>query len=124
MLGCVAGGKLRVIADQIRALQQRAREILDETKQANDLHRVECGFRKRAGHVYYLYCRADESPYFSMLSPEDWRGTPPDVYVGAYRLEADMLFTKLDTQGTQGENEGEERCGRQTRLLDVSMKRD
>jgi hypothetical protein len=28
-----------------------------------------------------------------MLSPGDWRGQPPDPYLGSYRLEADLSWT-------------------------------
>ncbi len=96
MLGCVTTNKLRVIAEQIRSLQQRAREILEEARQDSDLHRAECRFRKRPGQVYHLYRRSDDTTYFSMLSPQDWRGSPPDPFVGSYRLELDMSFTPLD----------------------------
>ncbi len=96
MLGCVTTNKLRIIAEQIRSLQQRAREVLEEARQDSDLHRAECRFRKRPGHVYHLYRRSDGTPYFSMLSPQDWRGSPPDPFVGSFRLEPDMSFTPLD----------------------------
>jgi hypothetical protein len=34
-----------------------------------------------------------------MLSPQDWRGSPPDPFVGSYRLEPDMSFTPLEEVG-------------------------
>ena len=33
--------------------------------------------------------------YFSMLSPEDWRGAPPHRFEGSYALEADMRWTPV-----------------------------
>ncbi|MCL2824704.1 MAG: DUF2452 domain-containing protein, partial [Polyangiaceae bacterium] len=95
----ITSGKLEEIAAQIRILQRRARDILEEAKTSNDLHRVECQFRKRPGHTYYLYCRQDGSQYFSMLSPSDWSNSPPDNHLGDYRLEADMSFTRLEGVG-------------------------
>jgi len=49
MLSIQTSGKLRLLADQIRSLQEEARKILQETRQNQQLHRAECGFRKRAG---------------------------------------------------------------------------
>jgi len=95
MLGAVGGNKLELIADQIRGLQREARTILEKGRRDAELHRASCNFKKRAGAVYYVYRRGDGA-YFSMLSPEDWNGMPPDPFDGAYRLEADMSFTRLD----------------------------
>ena len=116
LLGCITSNKLRMIAEQIRSLQQFARELLEEARQDSDLHRVECRFRKRHGHVYHLYRRQDGSQYFSMLSPEDWRGTAPDAYLGSYRLEADMSFTPMNRIG---ERDGQDRVLQ--RLFEASV---
>ncbi|MBI2392893.1 MAG: DUF2452 domain-containing protein [Deltaproteobacteria bacterium] len=95
-LGTVTVAKLRVIAEQIRALQAQAARVLDEAKHAGELHRAACSFKRRAGHVYHLYRKqADASLYWSMLSPEEW-GTPPDEFQGSFRLENDMTWTPVD----------------------------
>jgi hypothetical protein len=95
-LGSVTVAKLRVIADEIRALQARAALILDEAKQSSELHRATFQFKRRPGHVYHLYRkRTDASLYWSMLSPEEW-GTPPDEFQGSFRLEADMTWTAVE----------------------------
>lgn len=96
VLGAVVGNKLEVIAHQIRQLQERAREILDEAHRDSELHRARCNFQKRPGHVYHLYRRDDGSLYFSMLSLEDWGGAPPHRYEGSYRLEPDMSWTPAE----------------------------
>jgi len=96
MLNNRAGSKLKVIADQIKALQDAAREVLEEARQDQELHRAECAFKRQPGKIYYLYERGDGSRYFSMLSPEDWRGTPPHSFAGAYRLEADLSWTPAE----------------------------
>lgn len=96
MIGVVVGAKLQVIADQIRALQAQARQILEDAQEAAALHRAECRFARRPGQVYWLYRRADDSLYFSMLSPDDWRGHPPHTFVGAYRLQADASWSPAD----------------------------
>lgn len=96
MIGVVVGAKLQVIADQIRALQAQARAILEGAQEAAALHRAECRFARRPGHVYWLYRRPDASLYFSMLSPEDWNGAPPHELVGAYRLESDASWSPAE----------------------------
>jgi hypothetical protein len=95
-VGGVTVAKLRVIAEQIRALQAQAARVLDEARQAGDLHRAACAFKRRPGHIYHLYRRrTDASLYWSMLSPEEW-GTPPDEFQGSFRLEVDMTWTPTE----------------------------
>jgi hypothetical protein len=88
--------KLRVIADQIRALQTEARAILEETRRDQELFRARCNFKRIPGRTYHLYRHDDGSLHFSMLSPEDWNGKPPHVYEGSYRLENDMSWTPAE----------------------------
>ncbi len=96
LLNTRLSAKLRVLADQIKALQQEARKVLDEARQDRDLHRVRCTFKRRPGHLYHLYRHEDGSLYFSLLSPEDWNGKPPHSFEGSYRLEADMSWTPAE----------------------------
>ena len=91
-------GKLRVIAEQIRALQEKAREVLERAQRDALLHRAECRFKKQPGGVYHLYRRDEGHVYFSMLSPTDWGGSPPHAYEGSYRLEADQSFSPQDAR--------------------------
>lgn len=94
-LSMLASAKLDQIRDQIRMLQDQARAVLEETERAARLHRARCNFKKAPGHVYHLYRRGEDDLYFSMLSPDDWRGSPPHPYEGSYRLEIDQTFTKV-----------------------------
>lgn len=87
--------ELAIIADQIKALQERARTALAEAEESARLHRATCNFKKRPGHVYHLYRRDSGALYFSMLSPEDWGGRCPDTFEASYRLEIDMSFKKV-----------------------------
>jgi Protein of unknown function (DUF2452) len=95
MLGAVVGGQLDVIAKQIHALQDQARTLLEKARVAGELHRAACHFKKRPGHIYHLYRRADGVAYFSMLSPADWGGQPPHAFEGSYRLEVDLGWTAM-----------------------------
>jgi hypothetical protein len=94
-IGIVAGGKLDLIREQMRVLQEQARRILEEARDASRLHRATCNFKKTPGKIYHLYRRDDGELYFSMLSPDDWRGAPPHPFEGSYRLEADLGFTPV-----------------------------
>ena len=96
VLGAVTGEKLRVIADQIRSLQAQAQVILEEAQRSAELNRAECRFQRRVGSVYHLYRDGGGRLYFSMLSPDDWKGRAPHAYEGSYRLEADMSWTPAD----------------------------
>lgn len=101
MIATQIGSKLKVISDQIKRLQDEAREVLEKAKSDQDLHRVKCNFKRIPGQTYHLYIKEDKSRYFSMLSPDDWQGEPPDVYIGPYRLEADMSWTVAENLGEE-----------------------
>jgi hypothetical protein len=92
-LAAVAGAQLETIARQIRELQREAARVLEATRRDAELHRALCRFKKIPGHVYHLYRRPNGELYFSLLSPADWKDTPPHAYEGSYRLEADMRWT-------------------------------
>lgn len=80
-LALQATAKLRVLAEQIEKLQEKAREIIDETRRNQELHRAECSFRKVAGQKYYLYRNAEGVLAFSLIGPDEWGrrhgGQPP-----------------------------------------------
>ncbi|MEM7604402.1 MAG: DUF2452 domain-containing protein [Myxococcota bacterium] len=98
MVGTVVGSKLDVIAQQIRRLQEDAREILERAKRDLDLHRARCSFPRRPGQVYHLYDKTDDGSdlYWSMVSPDEWGGQPPHRFVGTYRLEIDQSWTAAE----------------------------
>jgi hypothetical protein len=97
MLATTTGGKLGVIAEQIRRLQEQARVMLERAQRDADLHRARCSFQKKPGGVYHLYrMEADGQRWFSLLAPEEWLRPQPQTYEGSYRLEADMGFTRVD----------------------------
>ena len=90
------GSQLQIIADQVKALQEQARQILAQAHEDQRLHHARCAFRRIPGHVYHLYADPDGSLAFSMLSPADWGGQPPREFRGSYRLEMDMSWTPAD----------------------------
>ncbi|HEY0720860.1 MAG TPA: DUF2452 domain-containing protein [Gammaproteobacteria bacterium] len=99
-----ASAKLDVIAAQIRALQQAARQVLEQTRHDQQLHRAQCNFKRSPGKIYHLYEKSDGTPLFSMLAPEEWRGQPPYRFLGSYRLENDMSWTPAGQIESTGEN--------------------
>ncbi|XP_010226766.1 PREDICTED: uncharacterized protein C1orf50 homolog [Tinamus guttatus] len=90
-----ACGKLSVIAEQIRHLQEQARKVLDEANRDADLHHVACNLVKKPGNIYYMYRRESGQRYFSILSPKEW-GTSPHEFLGAYKLQHDMSWTPFE----------------------------
>ncbi len=110
MLSARTGAKLRVIADQIKALQAEARKVLGEARDEQALTHAECAFKRIPGKIYHLYRKAGGGTFFSMLSPADWRGAPPHEHLGSYRLENDYAWTPaedLDRADDTGEIVGE-----------------
>jgi len=98
-----ASAKLDVIAAQIRALQEAARQVLEQTRHDQLLHRAQCNFKRTPGKIYHLYEKNDGTHLFSMLAPDEWRGQPPYHFLGSYRLENDMSWTPAE-QITSGES--------------------
>lgn len=93
-----ANAQLELIARQIRQLQAQAHEILEQADRDRQLHQARCSFRKVPGQTYYLYRRNDGELQFLRLSPEDWGGRPPHEFLGAWRLEADQRWTKVESE--------------------------
>ncbi|MFN3603580.1 MAG: DUF2452 domain-containing protein [Leptonema sp. (in: bacteria)] len=86
--------KLNFILEQIRSLQEKAKQIIEKAEEDARLHRVQCNFEKKPGMIIHLYQKQENVLYFSLLSPEEW-GTPPHKYLGSYQLQADMSFEKI-----------------------------
>jgi hypothetical protein len=95
-LAAMTGGKLGVIAEQIARLQEQARVLLEKARRDAELHRAQCSFEKKAGGVYHLYRKDDDTLWFSRLAPDEWVTPQPQTFEGTYRLELDMSFTRLD----------------------------
>lgn len=96
MVATVTGGKLGVIAEQIRHLQEQARTMLERAQRDALLHRARCSFEKKAGGVYHLYLKDDGERWFSLMGPDEWIRPQPQTFEGSYRLESDMSFTRID----------------------------
>lgn len=95
ILGVHTSGKLELLADQIRNLQQEALTILEKTKLSQEIHRAECGFQKKVGRTYHLYRKNEKKLVLSLLSPADWGERLPYDFEGSFRLENDMSWTRI-----------------------------
>jgi hypothetical protein len=95
MLATMTGGKLEIIAEQIRALKAQAEAILEKARLDAELHRVRCNFEKRVGQVYHLYRRPDGELWFSLIAPSEWITKRDHTFEGSFRLDADMGFTRV-----------------------------
>lgn len=96
MVNTRVSGKLKVIADQIKALQAEAEEIMASAQEDMELHKAKCNFQRQPGSTYHLYEKDNGELYFSMLSPEEWNGHPPHTFKGSYRLEPDYSWTPAE----------------------------
>ena len=95
-LAAHASGKLRLIANQIKALQEEARQVLEKTQGDQLLHRAQCNFKRQPGKSYHLYQKDDGINYFSMLAPVEWGNKPPHTFLGSYQLQPDMSWIAVD----------------------------
>ncbi len=96
MVSSRVNSKLEVIAEQIKALRSQAEMILEQGQRDLDLNNAQCNFVRQPGKIYHLYARPTGQLYFSMLSPEDWRGDPPHTFKGSYKLEGDYSWTPVE----------------------------
>lgn len=88
--------KLKVIADQIKHLQDEAQTILEAAQRDQELHQADCNFSRIPGRIYHLYKKPNDKSYFSMLSPKDWGSKCPHQFIASYRLENDMSWTLMN----------------------------
>ncbi len=87
--------QLEVIVEQMKALQDRAREIIEQASRDVDLIHAECRFRRVPGRIYHLYERPDGQRFFSMLGPDENIGSS-GRFVASFRYEHDESWTRLD----------------------------
>lgn len=108
--------QLEVIVEQMRALQARAKEIIDRASRDVDLIHVECRFRRVAGRIYHLYERPAGHRYFSMLGPEEC-GYGSARFVASFRYEPDESWTRLDEVEARDRHKARIQAFASTRLL-------
>ncbi len=88
--------QLEVILEQMKALQERAREVIEQASRDVDLIHAECRFQRVAGRIYHLYERPDGHRFFSMVGPDEYGTGGPSGFVASFRYEHDESWTRLD----------------------------
>ena len=104
----IAYAKLKMLANQIKALEDEARTIINETIEIDDLNNVKCSFKKYPGNYYYLYenihgydnnltneLEINNEKFLSILSPEEWKyDTTKIQYIPSDFYDYDLTFIK------------------------------
>ena len=109
--------QLEVIVEQMRALQERARAIVEQASRDVDLIHAECRFRRVAGRIYHLYEKSGGQRYFSMLGPDDFGGHSPTGFVASFRYEPDESWTRVDEMAERDRRKAEIQGFVSSRLL-------
>ena len=109
--------QLEVIVEQMKALQERAREIIEQASRDVDLIHAECRFKRVPGRIYHLYERPDGHRFFSMLGPDEYGGGGPAGFVASFRYEHDESWTRLDEVAARDRRRAEIQMFASNRLL-------
>lgn len=88
--------RIDMIGQQMKYLQNSLCDVIHKAKQDSELHTAACNFVKKPGNMYHLYERPTGQKYFSMLSPAEWNGNPPHLFLGSWFLEADQSWTSSE----------------------------
>jgi hypothetical protein len=107
--------QLEVIVEQIRALQEQAKEIVERAGRDIDLIHAECRFRRVPGRIYHLYEKAGHR-YFSMVAPDEFGYTQPG-FVASFRYEHDESWTRVDEIAARDERRARNHRFATTKLL-------
>lgn len=102
---CQAVKKLEILDQMHKELVLKAHKIIEKTREDLRLHNLRMHSAKIRGNLYYLYGHSDDenSQFFSILEPEDYRCADPDArFWGAYKLNEDGSWTQLDSDTLLG----------------------
>ena len=86
-------GKLQYISEQINRLKIDAVNIINNTIDQNEFHKIKINFKLTNGNYYYLYLKNDNK-YFSLISPEEWNCK--DTFLGKYYYDYDKQFILIN----------------------------
>lgn len=87
--------QLKLIAEQIYSLQQKAEEIIYSAQINDKLHNIEMNSKKVCGNYYYHYIDSNEHETLSIISPEEWNNENKK-FLGKYLFNYDNLFYLVD----------------------------
>ena len=81
----------KVFTKKYNELKEKFEELIDEVKWNEFVYSAKYNFLPVMGETYYLYERADGSPFLSLIAPNEW----PMKFIGATRLESNNKWIKL-----------------------------
>lgn len=87
--------QLKLIAEQINSLQQKAQEIIYSAKINDKLHNIEINCKKVCGNYYYHYIDSNNNEILSIISPEEWN-MENKKFLGKYLFNYDNLFYRVE----------------------------
>lgn len=85
-------GQLKLIADQICNLENKARDIIAAAEINHHLHNLKMNSRKVCGNNYHHY-KNKHNEFLSIISPDEWSNY--EEFLGTYLYNYDNLFYKL-----------------------------
>ena len=99
--------QLKLIAKQMNMLRNEALDILNRSREQEQLHKIKTSFKLVSGNTYYLYEKYSndnndeqntKEEFFSLVSPEEWGSDYFDKnnikYVEKYYYDFDKQFIK------------------------------
>ncbi|KAF0986258.1 hypothetical protein HZS_3846 [Henneguya salminicola] len=89
-------GKLELISEQIKFLQHQAEKIYHDYRLTMTLNSSQCNLVKIPGNIYHVYKRLDHTTFMSIISPDEWGSDLKHEYMGAFRYEKDLTWTKKE----------------------------
>ena len=90
-----SNAKLDMIIKQIEFLKNQAEKVISDARHNVMLHQAKCTFDRKPGQTYHLYKKNDGTMQWSILSLEDWMGSPPWEYIGSYQLMGDQTWKDI-----------------------------
>ena len=85
--------KLKVLFKQMENIKNEIHEIINESLQTDALNDIQCNFKKKPGNTYYLYKKPDDTLFFSIISPDEWK-TTNNTYINSYFYDYDLTLHK------------------------------
>ena len=83
--------QLKLIAEQIYSLQEKAKEIIYSANINEKLHNIDMNCKKVCGSYYYHYIDNDNIETLSIIAPEEWN-LENKKFLGKYLFNYDNLF--------------------------------
>lgn len=86
--------KLKEISEQINHLQEKAKQLIEDSIFQNELQQIKKTFNLVSGNYYYLY-EKNNKKYFSLISPEEWKSNK-SYCCGKYFYDYDKQFKFIE----------------------------